>query len=173
MGTGIGGAILLEFIAERGKEKFAEYSVSGFFDNYERLPERRGSAYEQYAIRDDILIPNYANFLTEFYTLIYDKFEGIRPPAGEIPVENYTKQLLSCKTREEFNAVFNGNIRNSAPYIDSISCRGTDRNVSLIFYLGSYKAVLEEYSTFTHIEKILVKAMNNPLKTAVKFGIYG
>jgi hypothetical protein len=32
---------------------------------------------------------------------------------------------------------------------------------------------LEEYSTLVDMEKILAKAMDNPLKTAVKFGIYG
>ena len=42
-----------------------------------------------------------------------------------------------------------------------------------MFYMGSYKAILEEYATLLHFEKILAKAMNNPLARAVKFGIFG
>jgi hypothetical protein len=42
-----------------------------------------------------------------------------------------------------------------------------------MFYQGSYKAILEEYSTLNHFEKTLVKAMSNPLANAVKFGIFG
>jgi hypothetical protein len=42
-----------------------------------------------------------------------------------------------------------------------------------LFYNGSYKAFLEEYSTLLHCERILAKAMSNPLVNAVKFGIFG
>ena len=41
------------------------------------------------------------------------------------------------------------------------------------FYFGSYKAILEEYSTLTHFERLLAIAMKNPLAGAVKLGIFG
>jgi len=42
-----------------------------------------------------------------------------------------------------------------------------------LFYSGSYKAYLEEYSTLSHFEKVLAKTMKNPLAKAIKFGIFG
>jgi hypothetical protein len=42
-----------------------------------------------------------------------------------------------------------------------------------LFYIGSYKAYLETYCTLKHFERILAKAMQNPLASIVKFGIYG
>jgi hypothetical protein len=41
------------------------------------------------------------------------------------------------------------------------------------FYLGSYKAYLEEYSTLTHFEHALAKSMKNPLTSIIKLGIIG
>jgi len=85
--------------------------------------------------------------------------------------------MLSCKTRKEFDEVFERNKSRNArvPYIDtmSLSCLSCYENTPFLFYLGSYKAMLEEYSTLLHMEKMLVKAMNNKLKTIVKFGIFG
>ena len=85
--------------------------------------------------------------------------------------------MLSCKTRKEFDEAFEcTKSRNaSVPYIDtmSLSCLSCYENIPFLFYSGSYKAMLEEYSTLLHMEKMLVKAMNNKLKTIVKFGIFG
>ena len=177
MGTGISGAILLEFAIEpEDKLKFTKKSVNGFFDNYEVLPVNKNSRYENYKIKNEILLPNYANFLIEFYNIIYDEFKGIYVPFDKEPVEEYSKKLLSCKTREEFDEYFNCDNRNSStPFIAtmSLSCLYCYRNNPFLFYSGSYKAFLEEYSTLTHMEKILAKAMTNPLKNAVKFGIFG
>jgi len=179
MGTGICGAILLEFdIKSERMDDFVEKSVKGFLDNYEFKSKNERSRCDRYAIKNEILIPNYADFLTEFYSLIYNDFDGIHAPFDDEPVGDYTKKLLSCKTREEFDVAFDSENRNTdTPFIDGMSmffsCLYCSTNSPFVFYSGSYKAILETYSTLVDMEKILAKAMNNPLKTAVKFGIYG
>jgi hypothetical protein len=179
MGTGINGAILLEFEIETVyMQRFVENSVKGFLDNYDVQPKSERSYYERYVIKNDILLPNYADFIAEFYGIIQDEFKEIRAPFGKESIDDYTKKVLSCKTREEFDNAFDGDNRNMrVPFIDGMSrgfsCLYCGTNSPFIFYSGSYKAFLEEYSTLVDMEKILARAMDNPLKTAVKFGIYG
>ena len=177
MGTGIGGAILLEFAIEpEDKMEFERKSANGFFDNYEILPANKNSRYENYKIKNEVLISNYAEFLIEFYNIVYNEFKGIHSPFDKEPVETYSKKLLSCKSREEFDICFDRDARNGAqPFIDSmsLSCLYCYKNNPFLFYLGSYKAYLEEYSTLIHMERMLAKAMTNPLKNAVKFGVFG
>jgi len=177
MGTGICGVILLEFeIKPDEKEIMTKSSLKGFFENYEILSKNENTRYERFAIKKEILIPNYADFLTEFYNIIDDEFKGFEAPFNKEPIEIYTKKLLSCKTFDEFNLVFSREARNaSTPSIDnmSVSCIGCYRNIPFHFYAGSYKAYLESYSTLVDMEKMLAKAMTNPLKNAVKFAIFG
>jgi len=179
MGTGICGAILLEFsIKQFDREKFIKESANGFLDNYESLPKSKDTYYENFIIKDDVFFSNYAGFLIEFNDLIFDEFKGIHAPFDEKPVEIYTEKLLSCKNREELDVCFNRENRNGSvpfiyPFPHTFSCLYCYKNYPFVFYSGSYKAILEEYSTLTHMEKILAKAMTNPLKNAVKFGIFG
>ena len=180
MGTGICGAILLEFgIESDDKKEFAKKSLNGFFDYYDIQSESKKPGYEFYSIKNDILIQHYADFLKEFYTVIEDEFKGIKPRFNNEPYDDkYTDELLSIKTRNEFDNGFSRDSRNGkVPFIDgdgrSFSCIYCGRSNPFVFYSGSYKAYLEVYSTLMHMEKMLSKAMTNPLKTVVKFGIYG
>jgi hypothetical protein len=43
----------------------------------------------------------------------------------------------------------------------------------LLTYNGSYKAILEEYTTLSDMEKLLAKAYDHPLAKITKFGIFG
>ena len=179
MGAGICGAILLEFSIERvDREKLIKQSAGGFLDNYEHLPKSSDSYNENFIIKDNVFFPNYANFIIEFNNLIYDEFKGICGPFDKEPDEIYSKKLLSCKNRKELEECFNHENRNgSIPFIypspRTFSCLYCHKNYPFIFYSGSYKAYLEEYSTLKDMEKMLVKAMTNPLKNTVKFGIFG
>jgi len=176
MGTGISGAILLEFeIEPEYKSRLLENSVNGFLENYESLPKKEKSRNEYYKIKDDVLLTNYVDFLTEFYNLIDDDLNYLYSSSNKEPVEEYIKKLLLCKTREEFDDIFkSGNHHSGTSYISSksLSCMYCDRNKPFLFYNGSYKAYLEEYTTLVHMERMIQKAMINPLKNAVKFGIY-
>ena len=53
------------------------------------------------------------------------------------------------------------------------STLGCECQVYWLFYSGSYKAFLEEYTALMHFERVLARAMINPLASAIKFGIFG
>jgi len=140
---------------------------AGFFGNY--IAEEKGEK-QIYTIKQDLLLNNYKSFLAEFYELIEEDFEKYtKLTFGSIP---------DASSLVEFIEVFNGNNRgNRVPFeygfatmFSTIGCRCDEY---WLFYSGSYKALLEEYTTLAHFEKILAKAMSNPLAKSVKFGIFG
>jgi len=167
MGTGISAAVPLTF---RLQERFRfdpEYFTNGFFDNYE-ITEENGK--KQYTIKSSLFLGNYKGFLTEFYDLIEEDFQnrtGIAPDA-----------IPNANSLDEFMAVFSGDNRNNRiPFMygtpSMFSTLGCECEDYWLFYGGSYKAYLEVYSTLNHLEKIISKAVKNPLANAVKFGIFG
>jgi hypothetical protein len=117
-----------------------------------------------------LLVNNYKSFLTEFYDLIDEDFHEV--------TELDPNSIPLAGNLDEFSQLFNRDNRNSlVPFVDEsgyfFSVLGCECKRYWLFYNGSYKADLEEYSTLLHFEKILAKAMKNPLGAAVKFGIYG
>jgi hypothetical protein len=167
MGTGIAAAIPLVFKQYEGRKLDEEYFAKGFLENFD--VEEVGTK-KIYSIKKDLLINNYKSFLTEFYDLIDEDFhEETELDPDSIPLAD---------NLDEFLQLFNCDNRNgSVPFVEessyAFSVLGCECKRYWLFYNGSYKAILEEYSTLLHFEKILAKAMKNPLGTAVKFGIYG
>jgi len=174
MGTGIMAAVPLVFEPHKsyGKQDKLEkrYFSKEFFSNFDFEETESGV---NYFIKKDLLLTNYKQFLLEFYDVIEEDFKyetDIDPE--EIPIAN---------NFEEFENIFEAMRRNrQVPFIDNGIPRfsgfevvGCECTKYWLFYDGSYKAYLEVYSTLLHFEKILVKAMNNPLANAVKFGIFG
>jgi hypothetical protein len=163
MGTGIMAAIPL-VLQEPQHWKLDQHDFApGFFDNY-TLTEGF------YTLASDILLENYRSFLIEFYELIEDDLEQSTKLTPET--------IPDVNSLDEFKEVFNSGIRNRwVPHIDNdpylFSTLGCNCYDYWLFYFGSYKAILEEYATLVHFEKVLAKAMQNPLRTAVKFGIFG
>jgi hypothetical protein len=162
MGTGIAAAIPLEFTPDGRFGREHEYFTKNFFDNFV-LTENEGN--KVYTIKPELLVNNYKSFFKEFYDLIEDdtsEFDAL-PNAGNM---------------DEFMDIFDKDKRNSGtPFIYShwstfstLGCRCSDY---WLFYSGSYKAYLEVYSTLNHMEKMVSKAVKNPLANAVKFGIFG
>jgi len=166
MGRGIAAAIPLTIKPHDrfGIEK-RDFST-GFFDNFDISETDGGKAY---TIKPDLLLKNYKSFLLEFYELIEEGFEETtRLVPGGIP---------DASTLDEFIEAFDGGIRNNREpfiyYTHAFSFLGGVSDFYWLFYSGSYKADLEVYSTLLHFERILAKAMKNPLAGAVKFGIFG
>ena len=174
MGTGIMAAVPLVFEPHKSygrQEKLEEkYFSKGFLSNFDVEETESGI---KYVIQKDLLLNNYKQFLLEFYDVIEEDFKyktDIDP--DNIPVANKL---------EEFENIFEDQTRNrQVPFIDEGSSRFSGFSVLgcactkfWLFYSGSYKAYLEVYSTLIHCEKILAKAMSNPLANAVKFGIFG
>ena len=167
MGAGINAAIPLAF---RQQERFRldEKDFSqGFFNNYNIVEKDSQTIY---VIKPELLISNYKDFLFEFYTLIEEDFTRETGLAFD--------SIPDVNNLNEFLKIFNESDRNrrtpftcDEPYTFSVlGCRCDEY---WLFYNGSYKAFLEEYSTLMHLERILAKAMNNPLANAIKFGIFG
>jgi hypothetical protein len=173
MGVGIGAVIPLKFLID--SQKFdnninnlkTEYFYHDFFDFFNH---KKTDDNYVFTIKGDLLLANYKDFLCEFYQLIgEDLFE-----CTKISPEN---DLLKLKDIDSFMATFDHDARgrlpdicNSRGMVSTLGCRCLE---SWLFYFGSYKAYLEVYKTFTHFERILVKAMENPLAKIVKFCEYG
>lgn len=115
-----------------------------------------------YFINDQILLENYQSFFTEFNDCIGEHRE--------------LREFPKLATYEEFREYFDEDAERG-PFIFSgrmgFSIVGGICPECWVFYNGSHKAFLEEYSTLTHFERVLVRAMKNPLANIVKFGILG
>lgn len=170
MGRRVGAIVQMEFSMDsyRYERDSKKYFSDGFFDFYDCEKKDQKHFFK---IKEDLLLENYGDFLLEFYQIIGEdlgRYEKI-PPESE---------LLKLKDMSSFISAFDRHERNgSCPILCDdrfvVSALYCDSKLSWVFYFGSYKAYLEEYSTFTHFERILVKAMKNPLAKAVKFCEYG
>ena len=167
MGTGIMAAIPIVFTPPARRPLDERDFVQGFFDNYD-TDEADGE--KSYVIKEKLLIDNYRPFLSEFYDLIGEDFtKESKLTYATIP---------DAKDFSEFAEAFRRENRNyDLPYVFessfAFSVLGCRCEKYWLFYSGSYKAVLEVYRTLLHFERILAKAMANPLANAVKFGIFG
>jgi hypothetical protein len=178
MGVGIGAVVPLkvsikswDFDNNMNNLKI-RYFHNDFFSFFNG--EKRDNGYDGYyvfTIKSDFLLANYKDFLCEFYQLIgEDLFERTKISSED--------DILKLKEIDSFIAAFNQDARgDDIPYICSslgmVSTLGCKCLESWLFYFGSYKACLEVYTTFIHFERILVKAMKNPLAKIVKFCEYG
>jgi len=170
MGTGIMAAVPLLFEPYKSygrQEKIkSEYFTKGFFENFNIDENESGISY---VIKKDILFNNYKQFLLEFYDLI------------EMDFTNYTELDIDIIPKisnfDDFSEIFDKDKRNGlVPFIyyyySTFQVLGCQCKKYWLFYSGSYKAYLEVYNTLLHFEKILSKAMKNPLANAVRFGIF-
>jgi len=162
MGTGIAAVIPIVLGPPRSgwnRKIDNKYFSPTFFECYDVNED--GSVY---TIRHEMFLHNYQSFLTEFYDCIGEDYD-----ANSIPQTSNFDEFRNIFDRDERNA--------GVPYIDlhwsMFSMLGGVCEEYWKFYSGSYKAMLEEYSTLMHFERILAVAMKNPLAGAVKFGIYG
>jgi hypothetical protein len=162
MGTGIAAAIpivIAPYKSEWRTEVDLDYFSPKLSEYYNYNKENHN-----YTIKHKILLENYQSFLAEFYECIGEPCKLQNPP--------------KLATYKAFKKYFDETARNmSVPFIyeqwRAFSIIGGICQEYWLFYSGSYKAFLEEYKTLTHFERVLVKAMKNPLAHAVKFGILG
>ncbi|MDR0688057.1 MAG: hypothetical protein LBF55_05130 [Prevotellaceae bacterium] len=175
MGTGIYGAIPVRFTfesrwnsSEKNKKGFLKSSPSGILDFYrEEKTEEEGKEVTYYTVKPDMLLPHFKEFFFEFCALIGESelpklCEKFNSDYDAIVAANDLEAFMehfSYKHHTEYDP-FN------FPHLDfsDIECSS-----NLTIYRGSYKAILEEYSTLYHMEKLLVAATSNPLAKLVKF----
>ena len=159
MGTGIAAAIPIVIKPREFTGK--EYFSNQFFTHFDK--ENEGGIY---TIKIDFLLEHYFQFLKEFYELIgeTEKLERM-----EVPI------LITFEEFEKYFSFSNRNGKSIFIYNQHIafSFSGGQSSYYWHFYSGSYKAIVEVYSTFLHFERILQKTMKNPLAQVLKFGIFG
>jgi hypothetical protein len=117
-----------------------------------------------YTIKHELLLDNYKSFLAEFFDCIGETHD--------------TQDFPQFNSYEAFKEFFDERERNmAAPFIykhwSTFSILGGIFPEYWLFYNGSYKAYLEDYSTLLHFERTLNRAMSNPLANIIKFGIFG
>jgi len=162
MGAGIAAAIPMVLRPSRhgwGKTIERGNFSDQFFDNY--TVDESGDIY---TIKPEVLVENYQSFLAESRNCIGEEYEADKVP--------------SAGTYDEFVRVFDFHTHNVGyPFVcerrSTFSFLGGESYKYWHFYSGSYKAFLETYCTLTHLERLLAKAMRNPLAHCVKFGIFG
>ena len=165
MGQGIVGVIPVR-IKKSTIEK--AYLSKDYLDFYE--VDTNSEQVESYIIKDSILVYNFRDFYTEYNDIIYQE-EGVYE-------NDFIKRYDEIKDINSFISILNeyedtGRIPFYRDDYFAISVLGLDVLEYIAFYNGSYKAFLEVYNTLFHMEKLLSRAINNPLSRIVKFGIFG
>jgi hypothetical protein len=112
--------------------------------------------------------------MIEFHALI--EFKDVFNSMAKFNDEKYDK-LVADKDIDAFFEYFSANDGTmpyyTGGYIGFSAAKQINCYDYLIFYMGSYKALLEEYSTLRHLEVILGKTLRNPLAQLLQIGIYG
>jgi hypothetical protein len=189
MGTGIMGAIpisfrfggsfggyssYLESKAQENKEEFIEHAPKDFFDFYneEEYEEEIGSktmTLTYYEIKPEILLPNFKDFFIEFQKLIgnypmynMDGCKKFNDKYDAIVASNDMKKFV------EYFDDSSGYAPSIFPYFEPMYITNCE---NLLVYMGSYKAILEEWSTLAHMERLLWAAMKHPLAKVMRFGM--
>jgi hypothetical protein len=181
MGTGIMGAIPLSFRFDRGswsgdeqrnKERFIKHAPKDFFDFYNEEPqiETIGGKEETvmyYEIKPEVLLPDFKDFFFEFHRLI----DAIPYQGDEEKFNDEYDAIVASNDLDKFIAYFeehSDGVPCIFPYFEPMYITECE---NLLVYQGSYKAILEEWSTLSHMERLLWKAMKHPLAKVMRFGM--
>jgi hypothetical protein len=172
MGAGIGGVIPLIFHLSKDsweKNDSSKKSMGNFVDFYDEVKEK-DSVY--YCIKDVLLLDNFKDFYFRFHTLI-DTEDNVKNT--DLFNAKYD-EIVATKNSDAFVEFFSKNYNYGPRCMDGAFFSSSDEIICdriLTFYNGSYKAILEEYSTLYHMRKLLAKALDNPLAKVANFGMLG
>lgn len=178
MGRGIVAAIPIVLGAPPrswGEKIEKKYFSEHFLNNYtvHQINDHvTGGLQDCYTHKPELLIDNYASFLAEFYGCIGEEEEKDKIITA---CENFPRM----ETIDDFIGIFEK--KPDKPYYmpfvydshTAFTFLGGVSTLYWVFYSGSYKAFLEEFTTLKHFEKLLPKAITNPLANSVKVGIFG
>ncbi|MDR2775493.1 MAG: hypothetical protein LBC19_12285 [Tannerella sp.] len=184
MGTGIMGAIPVSFRfssepwglesdMRNNKKKFTKHAPKDFFDFYneiqKRVTDNNGKEKEStyYEIKPEILLPNFKDFFCEFHELIADE----EKTKGYEKFNDTYDAVAASNDLSKFMAYFDdgtGYPPMDFPYFEPMYVSDC---WNLFVYQGSYKAILEEWSTLSHMERLVWAAIKNPLAKVMRFGM--
>jgi hypothetical protein len=145
----------------------AEYFRDDYLEAFD-LHKETGN----YLLKADLLFDYFRNFLTGFNNIIENVDEAWIYSKWEI-LEEFVKN----KDYAGYLDYLKENSNRAVPFYEDswglVSVLGMDIKKSIVFYIGSYKAYLEDYTTLSDMEKLLSKAFNNPLSKVAKFCMFG
>lgn len=157
---------------QESKKLFIRHAPKNFFDFYnEELCEIETGKQKKvmvpyYTIKPEVLLPNFKDFFYAFRKLIGEDEE----PMGEKLDDKYDA-VVATNDLDKFVEYFDqhsGSVPSIFPYF-AAAYISIDTN--LLVYQGSYKAMLEEYSSLLHMERLLWAAMDNPLAKVMRIGM--
>jgi hypothetical protein len=189
MGAGIMGAIptsfrfdgsygsysnYMESRVKENKEKFIKHAPKDFFDFYNEVEheEKMGNktmTLTYYDIKPEILLPNFKDFFIEFHTLI-----GNYPMEEMDGCEKFNDKydaIVASNDIDKFMKYFDDHTGYAPLFFPYFEPAYIANSTNLLVYQGSYKAILEEWSTLFHMERMLWAAMKHPLAKVVRFGM--
>jgi hypothetical protein len=162
MGTSIAAIIPIVFTIER-----SNYFHDDYFEAFD-LSKKKG----HYQLKPNLLFKHFREFFIGFNNIIEN--------TEETWVSSQWEALDEFAKNKDYKGYLNylaDNSNMSVPFYEnswgSVSVLGMEAKASIVFYSGSYKADLEEYSTLSDMEKLLRKAFDNPLSKIAKFCIFG
>ncbi|MDR1170408.1 MAG: hypothetical protein LBK97_06205 [Prevotellaceae bacterium] len=185
MGTGIVGGIPLSFRFgdgpwglerddENSRKEFVEHAPKDFFDFYSETKRKQETGSKErtvsyYTIKPDVLLPNFKDFFFEFNELI-----GVKTSSGMDGGKKFNAEydaVVASGSLDKFIEFFDDNSGYEPtifPYFDPMYITDSE---NLLVYQGSYKAMLEEWSSLLHMERLLWAAMKHPLAKVMRFGM--
>ena len=158
--------------AQKSKAHFIKHAPKDFFDFYNEVEHEeeiggKTVTLTYYEIKPEILLPNFKDFFFEFHRLIAD--DPMKD--GYKKFNEKYDAIVASGDMDKFVAYFDddtGYEPTVFPYFEPMYI--TDCQ-NLMIYQGSYKAILEEWSTLSHMERLLWAAMKHPLAKVTRFGM--
>jgi hypothetical protein len=182
MGVGIMGGIPISFRfgnswryskyeEQQDKEEFIKQAPTGFFDFYTEEPKKikTGKQVETamyYTIKPEILLPNFKDFFYEFHKLIGNE-KNIDPEKFKGKYD----AMVAANDLDGLEEVFGENTESLPTIFSDFEPSYIAVRTNLLVYQGSYKAILEEWSTLLHMERLIWAAMSNPLAKVMRIGM--
>ena len=162
MGAGIAAIIPIVFTTKR-----PDYFHDDYFEAF-NLSNKK----EYCQLKPNLLFEHFKDFFVGFNNLIEN--------TEETWVSSKWETLDGFAQNKDYNGYLNylaDNSNMAVPFYENdwglVSVLGMKAQRYIVFYSGSYKADLEEYSTLSDMEKLLMKAFDNPLSKIAKFCMFG
>lgn len=173
MGQGIVGLIPIKLTLDKGHQNDISTFSEGYFSYFDCIEDDGVSLV--YEIKKEIIFENFKNYFLQFNKMIHS------PIWQEIFwIDSYWPEFEKHILNDDFTTILNDleKLSNTEiPFFCGTYNYVTDYdmkvNKSIVFYEGSYKAYLEDYSTLIHMHRLLKQALKNPLSEITRFCLFG
>jgi hypothetical protein len=175
MGTGIRGGIPLDlfFKNKRRRDTFIQESGDEFLTFYRETETDPETGEISYTINYPDLLPRFKEYYFGLHTIL-NKRDVLEQTTlfnehYDAIIQNNDYDAFVKHFSSNFGTAYDPSIRTDSFF----SVLDIYPVTYLLTYIGSYKAILEEYTTLSDMEKLLAKAYDHPLAKITKLGIFG